>query len=65
MTPEEFRAWRKRMGFSRHQVAKLFGFSFEWVRSVEMGRLEIRPVVEIACRQLEVEMEMGKNERLG
>lgn len=60
MTPEEFRAWRKRMGYSRLQVAKLFGFSFEWVRSVEMGRLAIRPVVEIACRQLEVEKEDEK-----
>lgn len=53
MTPDDFRAWRKRLGMTQAQAAAALGRSHIWVRMAEAGTRPITTVVELACREVE------------
>jgi transcriptional regulator with XRE-family HTH domain len=53
MTPEEFRAWRKRLGLTQAQAAEALGRSRDWVAAAETGRRPIDHTVELACWAIE------------
>lgn len=61
MTPTEFKAWRKALGWTQTQVAKALDLSLGTVGNYEMGRrreggeVVIPKVVELACRTLSAE----------
>ena len=55
MTPDDFRAWRKRLGLTQAQAAAALGRSAAWVRKAEAGATPIHTVVELACRMIEMD----------
>jgi len=59
VTPEEFRAWRRRMGWTQAEAARQLGISRRHVVSLEQGRhadgraATIERYTELACAALE------------
>jgi transcriptional regulator with XRE-family HTH domain len=49
---EDLRAARKKAGLTLKQVASVFGFSHEWLRKIEIGRLPITPEREAEIVQV-------------
>lgn len=52
MTPEQFKHWRKVMGFSQADAAKALDVSLDTIKSYESGRLPIRRVVALSYAAL-------------
>lgn len=57
MTPEQFKSWRKHMGWSQQEAADHLGVSKGSIQLYERGEREGRPVeipktVELACAAL-------------
>lgn len=49
MTPETFRAWRKRLGLRQRQAAEALGVTREQVSRYERGVHPISRTVALAC----------------
>jgi DNA-binding XRE family transcriptional regulator len=62
MTPDQFRAWRKRIGKNQQDAGALIGISKESVGNYEAGRRRdggeapIPKTVELACAAVELGM---------
>jgi transcriptional regulator with XRE-family HTH domain len=54
-TPEEFRAWRKRLGLTQEDAAELFGYTRTWVGMIERGENEMSRVMALAMIGLEAQ----------
>ncbi|WP_420961086.1 helix-turn-helix domain-containing protein [Brucella sp. IR073] len=52
MTPEDFKAWRERMGFNRVQAAEALGVSRNMPQRYEDGHAEIPLYIALACAAL-------------
>ena len=55
MTPDDFRAWRKRLGLTQAQAAAALGRSVAWVRKAEAGATPIHALVALACSLIEMD----------
>lgn len=62
MTPDDLRAWRKRLGLSQVQAATALGLSvsriIDYERGTTRGRENAAPiprVVELACAAIEIQ----------
>ena len=55
MRPEDFLAWRKRLGLTQAAAAKELGFTRRAVIYYEQGARLIPKVVMLACRAIEME----------
>lgn len=55
MTPEAFKAWRKRLGLTQAAVAEAMGITRRAVIYYEQGARLIPKVVWLACKALETE----------
>ncbi|WP_188825070.1 XRE family transcriptional regulator [Brucella endophytica] len=52
MKPEDFTAWRERMGFNRVQAAEALGLSRNMPQRYEDGAAEIPLYIALACAAL-------------
>ncbi|WP_243360041.1 helix-turn-helix domain-containing protein [Fundidesulfovibrio terrae] len=57
MRPEDFKAWRKRLGLTQAATAKELGITRRAVIYYEQGARIIPKVVMLACKALEMERE--------
>lgn len=57
MTPEEFKAWRKRLGLTQGQAAEALGLSLRAIQYYERGEREITKTVALACAAVEAGLE--------
>jgi DNA-binding XRE family transcriptional regulator len=53
MTPDDFRQWRKRLGWTQNDAAAKLGLSVRAIKHYESGSRGISPVVERLCRAVE------------
>lgn len=53
MTPQEFHAWRKRLGWTQQQAADALGTTKRAVQMWEAGDRPISRMVDLATRWLE------------
>lgn len=53
MTPEEFKAWRKRLELTQTQAAEALGLSLRAIQYYERGEREITRTVALACAAVE------------
>jgi len=52
-TKEEFKKWRKQMGYNQQEVADLFGLKTRMsISYIESGKQKISPSIAIACEYL-------------
>jgi DNA-binding transcriptional regulator YiaG len=54
MTPDELKAWRKRLGLTQKKAAEALGVNLATLAKWETGRLPISKVVALACRAVEL-----------
>ena len=52
MTPQQFKAWRKRLGLTQARAADAIGMSATQIKNYEAGRATIPLYVELACAAL-------------
>ena len=52
MTPQQFKAWRKRLGLTQARAADAIGMSLTQIKNYEAGRADIPRYVELACAAL-------------
>lgn len=55
MSEQEFRAWRKRCGLSRHGAADFLGLSISTIDSYQLGRRPIPQFVDAAAGRHPIE----------
>ena len=53
MEADEFKAWRKRMGWKQSDVALALGLTTRQVGRLERGEFSISRAIEISCNCLE------------
>lgn len=53
MTPQQLKAWRKRMGWTQRQAAERLGVRRQWITELESGRHPIQEMFALACEALE------------
>lgn len=53
MTLKQFKAWRKRMGWTQPQAGEALGYSVGHICRLEAGTKTVQRVTELACRALE------------
>lgn len=52
MTPDEFRAWRRQLGFTQVVAAKVLDMSLRQIKMLEGGHTPIRRVIALACNEV-------------
>lgn len=52
MTPDQFKRWRKRMGYNQAEAGTLLGKSKTTIWMYEAGRQEIDKTTALACAAL-------------
>lgn len=62
MTPDQLKAWRVRLGLTQAEGARQLGFHSNHFALMERGERKIRPIVEIACKQIEAEKSTRLNQ---
>lgn len=57
MTPQGFKAWRRRMRFTQEQAAEALGITKRAVAAYEGGETQIPTMAALACAHLETKGE--------
>ena len=52
MSPEQFKAWRKHMGFSQQEAAEALGASRRALQNYEKSEEAMPRTIELACAAL-------------
>lgn len=64
MTPEEFTAWRQRLGYTKTEAAAALGLSPNMPRYYERGDTEIPRYIALACAAVSYGLQpMGTQEK--
>ena len=52
MTPDDFRAWRQRLGLSQSRAAEALGMKIRQIQKYEAGEAAIPRSISLACKAI-------------